>query len=166
MRWGGRFLQVGGVVMQSLTIRLQPAAFSATATATATATGTPLVVAGSPTPVLQPLFAFTADGLLTTSAGETTVTQLGQPLTIAVAYDPEEVRARRLDEATLQIWVVNEPSGVLEALPTTVDRAGHRLTAVLPHLSSFVVRAQQVPYRVYLPIWKLGMGWSFQGGGW
>jgi hypothetical protein len=155
------FLDGGAVITQALRIVMQPAALP-------TATPTPSTTPGtgptaSPTPV--PYFAFTVDAVLVTSTGETAITTLAQPLTITVAYDPLDVQRRGLIPSTLRIWVADDQTGVLTPLPTTVDTANHTLTAVLPHLSTFVVRGNAIVYRSYLPLWRKNPAFSWQGVG-
>ena len=75
------------------------------------------------------------------------ITQFSQPVTITVEYTDEDA-ARQLehagmkDESSLTLFYYNETEGTWYPLPTSVDSAANRLTAITEHFSLFDYQAQ------------------------
>ena len=97
--------------------------------------------------VLGQVFAINA----TTDAGSP-VTHFAQPFTLVVTYTDAEVQG--IDEQTLTLHYWHEGQQSWIAIPTTVDAAHNRLTAILDHLTTFAVLQGQVsnPAQIFLPL--------------
>ena len=80
------------------------------------------------------------------------VTHFNQPFTLVVTYTDAEVEGIDEQSLTLHYWHEGEQRWV--AIPTTVDAATNRLTAILDHLTTFAVLQGQVsnPARLFLPL--------------
>ena len=92
---------------------------------------------------------FTIDA---TASDGSPVTHFHQPFTLVVTYTDAEVLGIAEETLTLHYWHEGEQRWV--AIPTTVDAANNRLTAILDHLTTFAVLQGQVsnPARLFLPL--------------
>lgn len=73
------------------------------------------------------------------------------PLTLSVAYTPEELTAQGLDEATLTLFWVDAATGDWAALPTELDTSNHVATATVSHFSDFNLSDGSSPSAAYIP---------------
>lgn len=67
--------------------------------------------------------------------------QFRRPVTVSVAYDPEEVASRHLD--SLHLLTRLHPGGAWERLPGRVDVANHRVAASVHHFSDLTLEGEE-----------------------
>ena len=92
---------------------------------------------------------FTIDATATDSSP---VTHFAQPFTLVVTYSEAEVQG--IDEQSLTLHYWHEGQQTWIAIPTTVDAANNRLTAILDHLTTFAVLQAEIskPAQIFLPL--------------
>jgi len=85
------------------------------------------------------------------------VHRFAAPLTVAVAYTPEQLRARHITESELVLFSYDEDQARWLPLPTTVDAGTGVATAIVDHFSAFQISDGAQPSLNYLPNVK---GWQ------
>ena len=92
---------------------------------------------------------FTIDA---TATNGSPVTHFNQPFTLVVTYTDAEVQG--IDEQSLTLHYWHEGQQTWIAIPTTVDAANNRLTAILDHLTTFAVLQAEIskPAQIFLPL--------------
>ncbi len=85
------------------------------------------------------------------------VHRFAAPLAVAVAYTPEQLRARHLTANDLTLFWFDEDQGRWLPLPTTVDEGSGVATATVDHFSAFQLGDGAQPSLNYLPNVK---GWQ------
>ncbi len=85
------------------------------------------------------------------------VHRFAAPLAVAVAYTPEQLRARHLTANDLTLFWFDEDQGRWLPLPTTVDEGSGVATATVDHFSAFQLSDGAQPSLNYLPNVK---GWQ------
>ena len=73
------------------------------------------------------------------------------PLTLAVGYTPEQLRARGLNEDDLTIAWYDADAQQWRAVPTALDVATHTATAQVDHFSAFTLSDGASPSDAFLP---------------
>jgi len=79
------------------------------------------------------------------------VHQFDQLLTLSVAYTPEQLLARGLNEATLAIYWFDDQQDAWIALPTGVDAATHTAHAQVNHFSPYDLSDGSSPSATFVP---------------
>ncbi len=83
-----------------------------------------------------------------------TVHQFKAPVTITVAYTPEQLRARGIAEADLTLYYFDEAAGKggqWIAVPTSLDTDRREATASVDHFTPFQISDGSQPSKNYLP---------------
>jgi uncharacterized repeat protein (TIGR01451 family) len=93
----------------------------------------------------QPLFLDATD-----DAG-TDVHLFSEPLTVTLAYTPEQLQALDIAQAELIISWFDESTNTWVPLPTDVDSAAQTATAVVDHFSTFQLSDGSSPSSSYIP---------------
>lgn len=66
-------------------------------------------------------------------------TRFKTPVSISLAYDPADLAAHGAAEDALKVYYWNAVDGAWEAMPSTVDKIAHAVTALTNHFSSYQV---------------------------
>jgi len=96
-------------------------------------------------PGLAPIF------LDATDAQQNEVHQFTAPLTLTVAYTPEQLQALDIGEADLTLFWFDESQDRWVPLPTTIDSAAHSVSTQVDHFSAFQLSDGSSPSKAYLP---------------
>ncbi len=98
-----------------------------------------------------------------TDTGGADVHLFDAPLTLTVAYTPEELRVLGMRESDLQLYWYDETALTWQALATTVDTVAHTASAALNHFTALTLSDGSSPSAAYLPSLQNWQVSSFTG---